>query len=125
MNISYDAYVIAVDDIIEEEVVLLVEGNKIRAFASFCPEKIEIGKKYKAEFNLVIPDSELIEITLETVPRIEMLGQGLACTVYGYLSNATIRSIVDFPDQDIHYDYPDCNDNYIKIDVERVDVSLE
>lgn len=34
------------------------------------------------------------------------------------------RSFVDFSDQEIHYDYPRLNGRFVKVKVDRIDVSF-
>jgi hypothetical protein len=40
------ATVVEIDEVVEEAIVLLVEGTRIRCFVSYCPVKIELGKHY-------------------------------------------------------------------------------
>ena len=125
MTERYKVVVLAVGQIVEEEVLLLVNGLEIKCFASYCPSKIVVGETYEVEFELVLSDTDVVAATEEPLTTlIEMIGSGFSCAIYGYLDGSMIRSFVDFPDQDIHYDYPHLNERYVKINVDRIDVSF-
>ena len=118
------ATVVEIDEVIEEAIVLLVEGTRIRCFASYCPVKIELGKHDEVELEMVLPDSNSVEQVEKRDTEIEIIGDGFSCVLYGYLDGSTFRSFVDFPDQDIHYEYPHLNEQYVKITADRIDASF-
>ncbi|UWF51036.1 hypothetical protein NYP20_08770 [Pseudomonas sp. N3-W] len=122
---KYDVVVLAVGEIVEEEVFLLVNGVKVRCFASCCPSRLQVGESYEVEFELVLPDDVFVVLAEESsATLIEMPDDGFACTLYGYLDGSTFRSFVDFADQEIHYDYPALNEKFVKIKAYRIDVSF-
>lgn len=55
---------------------------------------------------------------------IEMKDDGFSSALYGYLDGGVFRSFVDFSDQEIHYDYPRPNERFVKVKVDRIDVSF-
>ncbi|KDD69931.1 hypothetical protein V466_06280 [Pseudomonas mandelii PD30] len=119
------AVVLAVDKIVEEEILLLVSGVKVKCFASYCPRKIEVGETYEVEFEIVLPEGDFVlaaEAPVETL--IEMTGDGFSCALYGFLDGSVFRSFVDFTEQDIHYDYPELNERFVKVNVDRIDVAF-
>ncbi|MGV8888539.1 MAG: hypothetical protein ACOH2P_11030 [Pseudomonas sp.] len=125
MTNKYAAVLLAVDQIVEEEILLLVNGVKVKCFASHCPEKIEVGESYEVEFEIVLPDDDfIVAIEKTTGTPIEMTGDGFSCTLYGYLDGSIFRSFVDFTDQEIHYDFPELNEKFVKLKVERIDVAF-
>ena len=125
MTRKYFVLVIAVDPDVEELVVLRVNGVTVKCFANYCPEVIEIGKTYQAEFEMVLPEELGISKIESEEARIEMLGDGFSCEIYGRLNGDTFQSFVDFQDQDIHFDYPHLNGLYVKISADRIDVTFE
>lgn len=44
---KYSAVVLVVDKIVEEEILLLVSGVKVKCFASYCPRKMRLEKPTK------------------------------------------------------------------------------
>ncbi|VVO97090.1 hypothetical protein [Pseudomonas fluorescens] len=124
MTKRYEAVVLAIGPV-EGEVLLLVKGLEIECFASYCPSKIEVGETYEVEFELVLPDNDVVAAAEEPLTTlIEMTNNGFSCALYGYLDGDVFRSFVDFSDQDIHYDLPHLNGRFVKIQVDRIDVSF-
>lgn len=44
MTKKHEVLVVEIDEVVEEAVVLLVNGVIVKCFASYCPFKIEVGK---------------------------------------------------------------------------------
>jgi hypothetical protein len=124
MTKKYLVQIIEIDPIIEELIVLNVQGMSIRCFAGYCPSVIEEGKNYEAEFEMVLPDKLNIIKTETEEPRIEMLDDGFSCEIYGYMDGECFRSLIEFSDQGIHFEYPYLNGHFVKITAERIDVSF-
>jgi hypothetical protein len=51
-----------------------------------------------------------------------MIDDGFSCVIVGFLDGAIIRSFVDFPDAEIHYECPELNERFIEFRVNRIDV---
>ncbi|PTT30767.1 hypothetical protein [Pseudomonas sp. HMWF021] len=124
MTRTYKALVVAIDPFVEEAIELVVDGFSINCFVSYSPSRIEIGGTYEVEFEMVLPDEECIAATECNKMQIEKLDNGLFCDIYGYLDGEVLRSVVDFPDQDIHYEYPHLNGHFVKVSASRIDVSF-
>jgi hypothetical protein len=124
VTIKYIAKIIQIDSIIEELVLLNVQGLTIRCFAVYCPSQIEVGTSYEVEFEMVLPDDLRISKVNNEEPRIEMLDDGFSCEIYGYLNDDIFQSLVDFSDQGIHFEYPHLNGQFVKITAQRIDVSF-
>nr|WP_218627737.1 hypothetical protein [Pseudomonas sp. dw_612] len=115
----------AVGPFVEEEVILLVSGVEVACFASYCPEKIEVGESYKVEFEIVFSDNNFIAVAEKRAGSlIEVIDDGFSCFLYGYLDGSVFRSFVDFTDLDIHYGYPALNEQFVKVRVDRIDVAF-
>jgi hypothetical protein len=125
MTKKYFVEIIEFDSLIEELVTLNIQGANIKCFVDYCPSVIEAGKNYEAQFEMVLPDElEIAKIENNEEARIEMLDNGFSCDIYGYIADDIFRSIIEFPDQDIHFDYPHLNGQFVKITAERIDVSF-
>ncbi|RIJ09532.1 hypothetical protein DXT77_16440 [Pseudomonas sp. 91RF] len=124
MTKTHKVLVVEIDHFVDDAILLVVGGVEIRCFASYSPSKIEVGKTYEAEFEMVLSGEEFVSPTQCEKMQIKMLGSGFHCEVYGYLDGEVFRSFVDFMDQDIHYEYPHLNGQFVKINADRIDVSF-
>lgn len=124
MNKKHDAVVLEIDGVVEEAVLLLVNGVVVRCFASYCPFKIEVGMRYEVEFELVLPDNAAVLESQDKCPKVTMIDNGFSCVLVGFLDGAVIRSFVDFSDEEIHYEHPQLNDKFIEVRVDRIDVAF-
>ncbi|MCU0122104.1 hypothetical protein N8H74_27950 [Pseudomonas sp. B2M1-30] len=124
MTKEYSATLIEIDSLVDELVVLLISGIKVRCFTSYCPHQIEVGKTYKVELEIVLPDAGYAEISNDERIGIDPIGEGFSCAIYGYLNGDNLQSFVDFPEQEIHYDYPSLNERYVKVIADRINVSF-
>lgn len=124
MTRKYNALVMEIDSVVEEAVVLLVNGVVVQCFIGYRTFKIEVGKTYEAEFELVFPDSISMEVSQDEQVGVEMEGDSFSCVIAGYLDGAILKSFIDFDSQDIHYDYPFFNQKFIKVNVIRIDVAF-
>ena len=124
MTRKYNALVMEIDSVVEEAVVLLVNGVVVQCFIGYRPFKIEVGKTYEAEFELVFPDNISMEVSQDEQVGVEMEGDSFSCVIAGYLDGAILKSFIDFDSQDIHYDYPFFNQKFIKVNVIRIDVAF-
>lgn len=125
MTKIYSVLVMEIGENVEEEVVLLVEGVMVKCFISYCPKKIMVGKYYDVEFEINFPDGEYVALAAERKKSVENIGDGFSCLLDGYLDGDVFRSFIDFPDQEIHYEYPSFNEKYIRVRAQRIDVAFE
>jgi hypothetical protein len=124
MTKKYEALVTEIDEVVEEAVVLLVGDLTVRCFASYSPLEIKVGQRYEVEFEMVLPDGDCVSEAPGADIGVEMVGRGFSCIISGYLDGDIFRSFVDFTDQGVHYEYPQFNERYVKIVVDRIDVSF-
>jgi len=124
MNKKHFVQIIEIDPVIEELIVLSIQGVNIRCFAGYCPAFIEVGKNYEVELEMVLSKELHIAKIANEEARIEMLGNGFSCDIYGYIEDDIFRSIIEFSDQDVHFDYPHLNRQFVKITAQRIDVSF-
>ncbi|WP_165557510.1 hypothetical protein [Pseudomonas sp. BGI-2] len=124
MNNIKTVKVLHLSDTNEEDATLLVDGYAVECFINSCPHKIEIGKSYQVELVLNLSDSYQVEKTTDNTALIEKTKKGYAYLLCGTLKNDIFESFTDFHDEDIHYDYPELNDQFIKLEVDRIDVNF-
>jgi hypothetical protein len=124
MTKTTNALILALGESIEEDVTLLIGDCKIDCFISYCPEKIDIGRSYAVEITMII--SEPYEIEQIESPRYsaEKIGEGYSYFLYGYLKDDTFKTFTTLNDEDIHYDHPELNEKFVKLRVDRIDVSF-
>lgn len=122
----YSAEVVRISDQVEEEVVLRVCGRDLKCFATICPYKIEIGKRYPVIFSLFVLDySSLRKASKDADMRISSDEEGLSCVIAGLLKDG--RLIVDglvFEDDVLREEFSHLNENMISLTVDRVDVEF-
>lgn len=121
MTKKYAAYIIAMDPDVEELILLEVNGMVVRCFASYCPLAIEVGQTYEVEFEMMLPEELRVSKTENKEVRVDMLGSGFSCEIYGFLAGDIFQSFVELSDHGIHFDYPHLNEQYVKITAERID----
>lgn len=124
MNNIKKAKLIKLNETIDEEVTLLIGGEPVECFASFCPYSLEIGKIYDVELSLNLSKPYEIKKTEPTDIRILKKGRGFSYYLYGTLDNEVFKTFTTLFDEDIHYDHPDLNNNFICLEVERIDASF-
>ncbi|EJN20395.1 hypothetical protein PMI36_04202 [Pseudomonas sp. GM79] len=85
---------------------------------------VEVGKQYEVEFVLVLPDRDFVVVAQETSMQVEMIGDGFSYVLYGCLDGSVFRSFIDFPEQEIHCEFPYLNEKFVKVTVGRIDVAF-
>ncbi|MGF6487362.1 hypothetical protein [Pseudomonas frederiksbergensis] len=123
MNNEKIAKVLHISDTNEEHVTLLINEHIIDCFANSCPYEIEVGKTYNIELTMNLSDSYQIKKISCADALIEKIG-GYAYFLCGTLRSGVFESFTDLHDEDVHYDYPEFNDQLIKLEVDRIDVNF-
>lgn len=118
------AKVLALNDHVEEDVTLLIEGTVINCFISYSPYQIMIGNTYDVELTINLADDYHIERAQPRNTLAEWAGCGYSYFLYGELCNDSLHTFTTLNDEDLHYDHPECNDHFIKLKVERIDVTF-
>ncbi|MDL2186204.1 hypothetical protein P5706_18630 [Pseudomonas sp. ChxA] len=119
-----NALVVAINELVEEEITLLIEDTVITCFASHCPYEIVVGKTYCVEITLNLSESYEAHKTPTTHVLAKRMGSGFSHALYGMLSDDTFQTFTLLNGEGIHYDHPDLNDSFIKIIVDRIDVAF-
>lgn len=116
--------VLALNEHVKEDVTLLIDGTVINCFISYCLNEIEVGKSYDVELVLNIPDDYEIQKVEPHKTLVEKIGRGYSYFLYGELRNEIFYTFTSLNDEGVHYDHPDCNDHFIKLEIERIDVAF-
>lgn len=124
MNIPISAKLIRINENDENHATLLINGLYIECLVNSCPYEIEIEKTYLVELTLFLSDSYMISRAKQTDLPVEKSSKGYTYILCGTLRNGVFESFTNFDDQDIHYDHPDLNDQYVKLEVDRIDVNF-
>lgn len=119
------AQVIAINELVEEEVSLLIDKTILTCFVSDCRYEIEVGKTYDVELTLNLSEHYEAHKTPTTQILTEKVGNGFSYTLYGTLKNGAFQTFTLLSDEGIHYDHPDLNDSFIKLTVDRIDVAFQ
>ena len=91
----YQAQVIKLNDDIERDVALQINGAKLNCFISVCPYAIEAGKSYPVQLELVmLDDYEVMESVDAASPAFAEAGKGYAYLVHGKLEGCVWRQVV-------------------------------
>lgn len=118
------AHVLALNEHIEEDVTLLIEGTVINCFISCCPYEIEVGKTYNVALTINLSDDYGIERVEPSAVLAAKTDRGYSYLLYGKLDNENILTFTSLSDEDIHHDHPEYNEHFIKLEVERIDASF-
>ena len=118
------ARVVALNEHVEEDVTLLIDGALINCFIGYCPYDIEVGKTYDVELIINLSDAYEIERVEPNKLLAEKIDNGYSYFLYGKLFNEKFFTFTTLYDEDIHYDHPEYNEHFIKLKVERIDVSF-
>ena len=116
--------VVALNDQIQEDITLLIEGTIINCFISYCPYQIEVGKFYDVELTINIADDYVIERVEPSGVLAEKIDPGYSYILYGELCDERFLTFTSLSDEGIHYDHPELNGSFVKLTVERIDASF-
>lgn len=120
----YSAKVEKIDEDVEEEVTLLVQGQKLVCFAGVCPYPIEEGGIYPVLLNLVVFDEYLVKQAEVASPSIERVGQSFSYVVTGKLFGDTLDAGISFQDEIFLRDYGYLDGKMISVQVDRIDAEF-
>lgn len=97
------AQVLGLNEHVEEDITLLIEGTVINCFISYCCYEVEIGKTYDVELTINLSDDYEIERNGLLAEKIDT---GYAYLLYSELHNDKFLTFTSLYDEGIHYDHP-------------------
>lgn len=118
------AQVMAINELIEEEITLLIDRTTVTCFASHCPYEIKVGNFYDIELTLNLAEHYDIQKSYSTETSVERTGNGFSYILHGILRDDSFETFTLLSDEGIHYDHPDLNGFFIKLSVERIDAAF-
>lgn len=122
----YQALVLRVDEVIEEEVMLRFANHELTCFASVCPYPIDVGSSYPVELHpLVFADYSVTELADDTQPSVTRVNTGFSYVVTGKLSGNNLESSgLVFEDEVLQRDFSYLDGKMIAMRVDRMDVEF-
>ena len=124
MNNIKEVKLLKLNEAIAEEVTLLIGGELVECFASYCPYELEVGRVYSAEISLNLSQAYEVQEVEPIDVRAVKKGRGFSYYLYGYLNGEEFVTFTTLFDEDVHYEYPDLNNKFICLEVERIDASF-
>jgi hypothetical protein len=124
MNNTIEVRILAIDDDMEDCMSLLIGGNIVECFVNYCASMVVVDETHLAELTIDYSDPVEIEASPESNTLLEKNGNGFGYYLYGVLKGGTFRTFIEFPDEDIHFDYPELEGRFVKIKVDRINVSF-
>jgi hypothetical protein len=118
------AQVLAIGELVEEEVTLLIDKTAVTCFVNHCPHEIKIGHLYNVELTLNLADDYQAEKILPTKLLAERVDNSFSYRLYGTLIEGTFHTFTLLNDEGILYEHPALNDSFIKLSVERIDAAF-
>lgn len=115
-------------ELIEEEVVLQINGIELTGFANVSPCQIEEGEVYPVELTLFVIDEIVVaELPDNAIPSITRIGDGFAHSIAGklrgkYVESCGISFVDDFLATSLEFWYLD--GKMISIKADRIDVEF-
>ncbi|HHW39372.1 MAG TPA: hypothetical protein GXX18_19510 [Bacillales bacterium] len=129
---NYLKYLVTVESfnsLIEEEVVVSIDGQQIRCFMPYGSEsEIGMGNQYYADIEVEIFDDLGIKEVEKCVKEIQCINQTFAYYITGKLNidNSKIESTIDiYLDREDLYDYGYCDSKYVKLKVDRFSIDFD
>ncbi|MFT7723420.1 MAG: hypothetical protein QM788_11390 [Roseateles sp.] len=122
----YQAQVIKLNDDIEEEVALQINGVRLNCFASVCPYPIEEGKSYSVQLELVmLDDYEVMESPDDAAPAFVETGKGFAYLVQGKLNGRYFEAGgLVFEDEVLQTEFGYLDGKMVTVKADRIDVEF-
>lgn len=124
MNNLKQVKILAMDEIVEESLTLLICGQAIECFANYCPSIIRVGEVHTVELTIEYSEEYQIRRATRTDVYVEKIGEGFAYFFYGTLEGDIFKTFTELSDEDIHFDYPELDGEFVKVKVDRVNVSF-
>ncbi|MCZ8382931.1 hypothetical protein [Achromobacter xylosoxidans] len=121
----YSVLVEAVGLEIEEEVLISVCGHRLLCFASYLPDRLEVGKVYQAELLPMIFDDYVVREINNADPAIVRQEDGYSYTIVGQLRAGCLHvGGLLFCDNILLSDYGFMEGKMVSWKVDRLDVSF-
>lgn len=121
---KYCVLVKKIDENVEEEVALDLDGFEVTCFASVCPYHIKEGESYPVYFELTVFDAYFVEESSAKKASLERIKDTFSYWITGKLEGAVLNSLIQFEDEILLSDYGYLDGKFIRIKADRIDVEF-
>ena len=123
---KYRTKILAIDDEIDEMVVISIGDHRLTCFASVCPFRISVGDECLVDLNAYfIGDPRATPLPMDVPDGIERMNQGFAYTMIGRLKNSRfLVSGLTLDCEDLASMLEEINGGKWKVVVDRLDVEF-
>ncbi|WNC09823.1 hypothetical protein [Pseudomonas coleopterorum] len=121
----YSALVDGINSEIEEEVTIVICGQRLTCFASYLPYQLEIGKVYRAELLPMVFGEYIIQEISHVTPSVLREGPGYSYRFIGELRDGCLCCVgLTFCDEIFLADFGFLEGKLISWRVDRLDISF-
>jgi len=119
----YPALVESFDSVIEEEVTVVIAGQRLTCFANYAPYLLEAGKVYPVELSCMVFEDYSVEEVADQVPAIIRTGNAYAYRIIGELVDDCLRSCgLEFQDEVLLSDFGFLEGRVVSWKIDRLDI---
>lgn len=119
----YSVLVDGINSEIEEEVSIVVCGQRLTCFASYLPYQLEVGRVYRAELLPIVFDEYIVQEISHVTPSVLREGPGYSYRIIGELKSGCLCcSGLTFCDEILLADYGFLEGKLISWRVDRLDI---
>lgn len=122
---SRQVKVVRIDQDVEEEVVVEVDGQLLTCFANVCPYPITAGQSYPATLSLWAADGIVLRDAGHESPGILRVGDGFRHKVVGALHGTVLDAGVPFEDEMFAREYQWLDGHLVVADADRIEIAFE
>lgn len=113
-----------IDEMIEEEVTVIIGGIELVCFAGVCPYEIEVGKEYLASISMFFFDEYCVEEVSFHKKEIKRINDSFQYNLFGKIDGGSIDCGLVFEDEFISFEYGYLDGLYVKMTVDRIDITF-
>lgn len=117
--------VVHIDQDVEEEVVVDIDGHLLTCFANVCPYAIAVGQSYPATLSLWAADGVVLREAGHETPGIFRMGDGFRHKVVGSLRGTVLDAGVCFDDEMYAREFQWLDGHLVAADVDRIEIAFE
>ncbi|MFF7395110.1 hypothetical protein ACFZAI_01515 [Achromobacter sp. NPDC008082] len=115
----------AISPEVEEEVSIVVCGQRLTCFASYLPYRLEVGGMYQAELLPMVFDEYIVQEISHAEPAVVREGSGYSCRIIGELRDGCLRcGGLTFCDEILLADFGFLEGKLISWKIDRLDISF-
>lgn len=112
----------SIDENIEEEVLLEINGIEITGFANYCPYEIYVGQDYNVSLTM-FTDCDISESKLKT-KQIKRINDGFDYFIRGQLLGGGLIDAGIILKEEFFAQYEYLIGGYVEIEVDRIDIGF-